>query len=112
MGGGMRVAWRVFGTTYSRNLTPDPDTGLGRWSTAEIERAIRGGIARDGRAMHWQAMPWDHFANLTPEDLDALIVYLQHLPRVSSAVPPPVPPAPGDPDADTFWFSYSGEYRR
>ncbi len=112
MGGGMRVAWRVFGTTYSRNLTPHPETGLGRWSKPEIKRAIQSGIARDGRQMHWQAMPWDHFANLTPEDLEALVVYLQHLPPVDSAVPAPAPPAPGDPEADTFWFAYSGEYRR
>ncbi len=112
MGGGMRVAWKVFGTTYSRNLTPHPDTGLGRWTTREIERAVRSGIARDGRLMHWQAMPWDHFANLTPEDLTALVAYLRQLPPVDSTVPPPVPPASGDPDADTFWFSYTGEYRR
>ena len=39
--------------------------------------------------MHWQAMPWDHFSNLTPEDLEALIVYLQHLPPAWSRVPAP-----------------------
>jgi mono/diheme cytochrome c family protein len=112
MGGGMRVAWRVFGTTYSRNLTPDPETGLGKWTGPQIKRAIQSGIARDGRRMHWQAMPWDHFANLTPEDLEALVVYLRHLPAMPSAIPPPAPPAPGDPEADTFWFSYTGSYRR
>jgi mono/diheme cytochrome c family protein len=112
MGGGMRVAWKVFGTTYSRNLTPHPDTGLGRWTKPEIKRAIQSGIARDGRQMHWQAMPWDHFANLTPEDLEALVTYLQHLSPVDSAVPAPAPPGPSDPEADTFWFAYSGEYRR
>jgi mono/diheme cytochrome c family protein len=111
MGGGMRVAWTVFGTTYSRNLTPDPETGLGRWTRAEIRRAIQSGIARDGRQMHWQAMPWDHFANLIQEDVEALVVYLQHLPAARSAVPPPRPPSPGDPDADTFWFAYSGDFR-
>jgi mono/diheme cytochrome c family protein len=112
MGGGLRVSWHVFGTTYSRNLTPDAETGLGAWSKAEIRRAITSGIARDGRQMHWQAMPWDHFSNLTPEDLEALIVYLQQLPPVWSRVPAPTPPAADDRAADTFFFGYSGEYRR
>jgi mono/diheme cytochrome c family protein len=111
MGGGMRVSWRVFGTTYSRNLTPDRDTGLGTWTRAEIRRAIVSGIARDGRQMHWQAMPWDHFSNLSPEDLEALVVYLQQLPPVYSRIPDPEPPRAGDPDADTFYFGYVGEMR-
>jgi mono/diheme cytochrome c family protein len=112
MGGGLRVNWRVFGTTYSRNLTPDAETGLGAWSKDEIRRAITSGIARDGRQMHWQAMPWDHFSNLTPEDLESLIVYLKHLPPAWSRVPPPTGPAPGDREGDTFFFGYAGEYRR
>ncbi|MGH7818697.1 MAG: hypothetical protein ACREQ9_02900, partial [Candidatus Binatia bacterium] len=111
-GGGMKVNWKVFGTTWSRNLTPDRETGLGTWSDAEIRRAITGGIARDGRRMHWQAMPWDHFANLAGEDLEALIFYLRSLPPAWSKVPEPRPPRPGDEAADTFWFGYSGEYRR
>jgi mono/diheme cytochrome c family protein len=111
MGGGMRVNWKVFGTTYSQNLTPDPETGLGHWSEAEIRRAITSGIARDGRLMHWQAMPWDHFSNLSPEDLDALVFYLQHLPAAHSKVPGPQAPRPGDEEADTFYFGYTGEYR-
>jgi mono/diheme cytochrome c family protein len=111
MGGGVRVRWRVFGTTWSRNLTPDDETGLGGWTAAEIRRAITSGIARDGRLMHWQAMPWDHFSNLSPEDLEALIAYLRHLPAAWSRVPAPEPPGPDDPDGDTFAFGYSGEYR-
>jgi mono/diheme cytochrome c family protein len=108
MGGGLRVNWQVFGTTYSRNLTPDPETGLGGWTTPEIRRAITAGIARDGRLMHWQAMPWDHFSHLRLEDLEALAAYLRHLPPVRSRVPDPAPPAPGDARADTFFFGYSG----
>jgi mono/diheme cytochrome c family protein len=110
MGGGMRVAWRVFGTTYSRNLTPDPETGLGTWSDAEIRRAVTSGLARDGRTMHWQAMPWDHFSHLRPEDLEALVAYLRALPPARSRVPPASPPAPGDPAGDTFSFGYTGEF--
>jgi mono/diheme cytochrome c family protein len=108
MGGGMRVNWKVFGTTYSRNLTPDRDTGLGAWSDAQVKRAITSGLSRDGRVMHWQAMPWDHFSRLTPEDLEALVHYLRRLPAVRSVVPSPAPPAPGDADADSFGFGYSG----
>lgn len=104
MAGGLRVRWRVFGTTWSRNLTPDRETGLGAWTRDEIVRAVTSGLARDGRTMHWQAMPWDHFANLRPEDLEALVVYLQQLPPVRHAIPAPVPPRDGDPDADTFTF--------
>jgi mono/diheme cytochrome c family protein len=112
MGGGMRVAWKVFGTTYSRNLTPDRETGLGDWSDGEIRRAVTSGIARGGRLMHWQAMPWDHFSRLSPEDLEALVVYLRHLPPVRSQVPAPVPPGASDPDGDTFAFGYTGTYLR
>ncbi len=87
MGGGMRVEWKVFGTTFSRNLTPEPETGLGEWSDEEIRRAFTTGIARDGRVMHWQAMPWDHFSNLSLEDQDALVFYLRSLPARWSKVP-------------------------
>jgi hypothetical protein len=101
----------VFGTTYSRNLTPDRETGLGAWSDAEIRRAITSGIARDGRLMHWQAMPWDHFSNLRLEDLYALIAYLRHVPAIRSTVPPPAPPSPSDGAGDTFSFGYTGSAR-
>jgi hypothetical protein len=50
--------------------------------------------------MHWQTMPWDHFSALSPEDLTALVVYLWQL-----------PPAPGDPDGDSFGFGYLGPWR-
>ncbi|MGH7899576.1 MAG: c-type cytochrome [Candidatus Binatia bacterium] len=111
LGGGMKVNWNVFGTTYSRNLTPDRETGLGTWSAEEIRRAITSGIAKDGRIMHWQAMPWDHFSNLTLEDLEALVFYLQSLEPAYSKVPPPEPPRADDLPSDSFWLGYSGEFR-
>ena len=37
-----------FGTIYSTNITPDPDTGIGRWSEAAFARAMHEGVARDG----------------------------------------------------------------
>jgi mono/diheme cytochrome c family protein len=109
MGGGMRVEWKIFGTTYSRNLTPDPETGLGGWSDDEIRRAFTTGIARDGRIMHWQAMPWDHFSNLSMEDQEALVFYLRSLPPAWSKIPDRMPTS--EEPADTFVFGYTGDYR-
>jgi len=104
------VNWNAFGTAWSANLTPHP-SGLGDWTDAEILRALRSGVRRDGRQMHWQAMPWDHFSRLSPEDLVALVAYLRRVPALRSEIPPPAPPAADDPDALTFFFGYSGTQR-
>src|SRR5262249_59242486 len=52
MGGGMRVAWRVFGTTYSRNLTPPPSTGLGAWSGPEGRTAFPSRVPPGAPTIH------------------------------------------------------------
>ncbi len=101
--GGAKLSWKVSGTIYVPNVTPDRETGLGRWSDAQIARAIRSGMARDGRPLHWQAMPWDLFANLEEEDVRALIAWLRRLPPVNHAIPPPRPPAPDDCRDYTFF---------
>jgi hypothetical protein len=95
---------------WTRNITSDPQLGIGAWSDAEIARAIRSGVSRDGRALHWQGMPWDHFSNWDEEDIRALIAYLRTLPPVANAVPPPRPPAPDDCAVYTFWTSSSTVY--
>jgi hypothetical protein len=46
--GGAKLSWRLLGTMWARNLTPDRETGLGAWTDEEIARAIRGGIAKGG----------------------------------------------------------------
>jgi len=105
--GGAKISWRPMGTVWSRNLTPDRETGLGAWSDAEIARAIGSGIARDGRVMHWQAMIWDHASNWDEEDVRALIAFLRALPPVRRAVPAPRPPSPDDCEVYTFWVDAS-----
>jgi hypothetical protein len=62
------------------------------------------GLRRDGSAMHWQAMSWDIVSNWSEEDRRALVAYLRALPPVAGRVPPPRPPAPADPPADSFYF--------
>ncbi len=107
--GGAKLSWRPIGTVWARNLTPDRQTGLGAWSDAEIARAIRSGIARDGRVMHWQAMIWDHASNWSEEDLRAIVAYLRTLAPVPRAVPPPRPPRKDDCEVYTFWIEPSRE---
>ena len=64
-----------FGTIYSTNITPDPETGIGAWSYPAFERAMREGIHRDGRHLY-PAFPYPHFAKATDADLQALYAYL------------------------------------
>ncbi len=64
-----------FGTIFSSNITPDADTGIGRWPEAAFRRAMRSGVARDGQHLY-PTFPYDHFTNVTDEDDQALYAYL------------------------------------
>lgn len=108
--GGGKVSWQKFGTLWVRNLTPDPETGLGNWTDAQIARAIRSGVSRDGYALHWQAMIWDHASNWDEEDIRALIAYLRAIPAVQNKVNVDRPPSPDDCVTYTVWTSTSTEY--
>jgi len=75
-----------FGTVYSTNITPDPETGIGRWSFEAFDRSMRRGIARDGTYLY-PAFPYTHFTRLTAEDMEALYAHLMSAEPVNS-VPP------------------------
>ena len=75
-----------FGTVYTTNLTPDPDTGLGQWSFAAFDRAMRRGISRDGKNLY-PAFPYTAFAKIVPDDMFALYAYLQTLKPVRAEMP-------------------------
>ena len=64
-----------FGTVYGTNLTPDVETGIGAYSFAAFERAMRHGIGRDGRNLY-PAFPYTSYTKMTDEDLLALYAYL------------------------------------
>ncbi|MBV8851701.1 MAG: cytochrome c [Methylobacteriaceae bacterium] len=64
-----------FGTIYGTNITPDVETGIGQWSQAAFNRAMRDGVDRAGRDLY-PAFPYDHFTKLTDEDLSALYAFL------------------------------------
>ena len=64
--------------TVSRNITPDPENGIAKWSEAQIKRAITSGIRPDGTKLT-RTMPFDWYAKMTPSDLDAIVAYLRTL---------------------------------
>lgn len=71
------------GTFYSRNITPDKETGIGQWTDAELARAFRYGVKRDGGAL-FDFMP---FHDASDEDLTAIISFLRSQQPVSNKVP-------------------------
>ncbi|MDP3871178.1 MAG: cytochrome c [Methyloversatilis sp.] len=86
---GGRAINTTFGTFYTTNLTPDPDTGLGRWTSDEFWRALHEGRSRDGRLLY-PAFPYTSYTHVTREDSDALWAYLQTLPATRQASRPHV----------------------
>lgn len=75
-----------FGTVYGGNLTPDPQTGLGAWTSEHFWQALNQGRSRDGRWLN-PAFPYENFSHIRREDSDALFAYLQSLPPVQQANP-------------------------
>uniref|UniRef100_A0A832IB82 C-type cytochrome n=1 Tax=Eiseniibacteriota bacterium TaxID=2212470 RepID=A0A832IB82_UNCEI len=89
---GSEVGWRgPFGVTYASNLTPDPETGIGGWSEADIVKALKTGMRPDGSAI-MPPMPWQNLARATDEDLRAIAAYLKSIPPVKHRNPHRVPP--------------------
>lgn len=85
LSGGMEFKnWRI-GTARASNLTPDPETGLGNWSEAEIVRAIRNGQRNDGRLIA-PVMPYEWFHEMSDADALAVARYLKSLPPVRNPV--------------------------
>jgi mono/diheme cytochrome c family protein len=91
--GGLAVP-TPFGTIFSSNITPDPDTGIGRWSEAAFRRAMRSGVDRAGQHLY-PTFPYDHFTNVTDEDDHALYAFLMtrqpdHAPPRANDLPFPL----------------------
>jgi mono/diheme cytochrome c family protein len=64
-----------FGIIFSSNITPDAETGIGRWSEEAFRRAMRSGVDREGQHLY-PTFPYDHFTSVTDDDDRALYAYL------------------------------------
>jgi mono/diheme cytochrome c family protein len=86
--GGLPLPIPMLGNIYASNITPDPETGIGTWTLAEFDRAVRHGVSKDGSHLY-PAMPYVSYAKIRDEDIMALYAYFkngvpaikQHLPK-------------------------------
>jgi len=88
------TAWSgPWGVSYTANLTPDPETGLGKWTLRDFRGTLRTGrhMGR-GRAI-LPPMPIPMYKHFTDDDMDAIFSYLRTIPAVNNRVPEPLPPA-------------------
>ncbi|WP_042270238.1 cytochrome c [Paraburkholderia heleia] len=65
------------GAVYSTNITPDADTGIGRYTYADFDKALRHGVAKAGYTLY-PAMPYPSYARIQPDDVKALYAYFMH----------------------------------
>ena len=83
---GGRAIDTPFGAVYSSNLTPDDDTGLGRWNAQDFWNAMHHGRSRGGRLLA-PAFPYEHTSVITREDSDAMFAWLRSQAPVRQATP-------------------------
>ena len=74
---GGRALVTPFGTVYSTNITPDEQTGIGKYTFEQFDRAMRNGITADGHNLY-PAMPYPSYAKISDEDMHSLYAYLKH----------------------------------
>lgn len=87
MAGGLQLKTPM-GTIYSSNITPDPETGIGRYSFEQFDKAMREGVSADGTHLY-PAMPYPSYAKMSEEDMRALYAYLmQDVPPISRSNQP------------------------
>ena len=91
---GTFTAWSgPWGTSFPANLTPDPETGLGKWTYDDFANTMRTGRHHGRGRPLLPPMPYFNLAALTETDLQAVFAYLRSLPAIQNRVPEPLPPA-------------------
>ena len=75
-----------FGSFFTPNITPDPETGIGNWSEEDFVRAMREGKAPDGRR-YYPTFPYTSYTRMTRQDIVDLKAYLDSVPAVRNPVP-------------------------
>jgi len=91
---GTMTAWSgPWGVSFTANITPEPETGLGRWTEQNFVEAMRSGRHMGRGRPILPPMPYYALAKMTDGDLKAVFAYLRTVPPVRNRVPEPLPPA-------------------
>lgn len=85
MAGGLPLV-TPFGTLYTTNITPDPQTGIGLWSEQAFTRAMREGVARDGHFLY-PAFPYVHYRKMSDQDVSDAYAFLMSVDPVRAVAP-------------------------
>jgi mono/diheme cytochrome c family protein len=83
-----------WGVSFAANLTPDPETGLGRWSENDFLQTLRTGRHLGRGRPVLPPMPIPVYSQMTDDDLKAVFAYLKSLPPIKNKVPEPLAPLP------------------
>jgi mono/diheme cytochrome c family protein len=81
-----------WGVSFTANLTPDPETGLGKWTEDMFIAALKTGRHEGKGRPILPPMPWPMIGTLADDDLKAVFAYLQSLPPIRNRVPAPIDP--------------------
>ena len=81
-----------WGVSFTANLTPDMETGLGKWTEETSIATLRTGRHEGQARPILPPMPWPMIGSMTEEDLQAIFAYLQSIPPIRNRVPAPVNP--------------------
>ena len=89
------TAWAgPWGVSFTRNLTPDADTGLGQWTLDNFIKTFRTGRRQGRGRVILPPMPIPAYKNFNDADLEAMYTYLRSIPPIRNAVPEPIAPEP------------------
>ena len=94
VGSATSTAWAgPWGVSYTANLTPDQNTGIGIWTEDMFIRAMRSGKHMGTSRTILPPMPWPWYGKMRDEELKAMFAYLKSIPPIHNRVPDPEPPA-------------------
>lgn len=93
VGAATNTAWAgPWGVSYTANLTPDQNTGIGIWTEDMFIRAMRAGKHMGTSRTILPPMPWPWYGKMRDEELKAIFAYLKSIPPIHNRVPDPEPP--------------------